>query len=104
MPGPEPNTVWVEEYEGRFLSTFIPYCSWPPGNPGPQIRNRRNRAITIGRRVARGLWKCRWCGEELSFDKRSDTQFCGESCRKKAARERREARCAEPRNSAAAWR
>lgn len=89
MPGPEPGTVWIEEWDGCTFATFVPYSQWPPFGPKPQNRHRRNRALRIGIRISHGTWVCSWCHEELHFDKRADAQYCGERCRKQAARWRR---------------
>lgn len=53
MPGPDPNTVWFEEYEGRLLATYEPYL-WS-GNVG----NRKARAIAILKRLVWHDWFCR---------------------------------------------
>lgn len=92
MSGPEPGTVWVEEWDGTTNAVFIPYATWPPFGPSPQNRHRKMRAIRIARRYHLGDWYCRWCGEDLHFDKRVDAQYCREACRKAAARHRRKQR------------
>lgn len=83
LPGPEPDTLWFEEYDGR-LTAFYHRYFWT-GNIG----NRRARAIAILERIKRQDWNCRWCREELSASKRADTQYCSEGCRKRSARLRR---------------
>lgn len=88
MPGPEPGTVWIEEWDGRLHAMF--QCYFWSGNTG----NRAKRANAMLRRVKQGTWVCRWCGDELPDYLRVDAQSCSEGCRKRAARERRERRAA----------
>lgn len=85
MPAPEPGTVWVEEVEPGYFATFIQRYFWT-GKAG----NRAKRAQAIYQRFRLGDWCCAWCREPLHFDKRADARYCGESCRKKAARRRRD--------------
>lgn len=86
MPGPEAGTIWLER-DGKGYTAQMQAYFWT-GNKG----NRLRRVRAIGRRLIEGSWFCGWCGGELSFDKRADARFCRESCRKKAARQRREGR------------
>jgi hypothetical protein len=83
MPGPEPNAVWIEEgWDGRLTATYEVFL----------ITNRsarKKRALAMLRNVARGGWLCPWCSEPVPHFRRTDARFCGESCRKKAARWRR---------------
>ena len=88
MPGPEPGTVWIEECDGRLVAMME--CYFWTGNVG----NRAKRASTMLRRVKQGTWSCRWCGDDLPDFRRTDAQYCSEGCRKRAARERRNARLA----------
>jgi len=83
MPGPDPDSLWIEEDADRPTVTFQAYF-WT-GNNG----NRRKRAVAMLRRLAHGDWKCRWCSDALPDWRRVDARYCGESCRKKAARWRR---------------
>lgn len=83
MPGPDPEGVYFEEYDGRLIANYFPYF-WS-GNEG----HRRARAIAMLRRMARHDWKCRWCLEPLPEWRRADAQYCREQCRKRAARWRR---------------
>lgn len=84
MAGPHPNTIWIERNDsGGFYAEFERYF-WT-GNAG----NRQARVLAIGRRMMKGTWRCQWCGDDLSQDKRADAQFCREGCRKRAARHRR---------------
>jgi len=55
------------------------------GNNG----NRKARAVAILKRLAQGKWFCRWCGDDLPDHLRADAIYCRESCRKRAARSRR---------------
>jgi hypothetical protein len=86
MPGPEPDTVWIERYEGRIWATFVGY-GWDR-----KARNRERRASTILRRTAARTWCCGWCGNPLPEWRRADAEYCREGCRKRAARARKEAR------------
>lgn len=83
MPGPEPDTVWFEEFEGRLLATFEPYF-WT-GNVG----NRKSRAVAMLKRILLHDWTCLWCGDDLPEWRRADACYCCEGCRKRAARQRR---------------
>jgi hypothetical protein len=86
MPGPEAGAVWAERTDTGYRTTFYRYF-WT-GNEG----NRKARAMALGKRLVQGTWYCRWCGDDLYLDKRADTRYCGEGCRKRAARDRRAAR------------
>ena len=83
MPGPTPHSLWIDEYDGRLIVTFDVY-DWH-GNVG----NRKTRAIKMLRRILRGDWICRWCGDDLPVWRRVDSRYCTEGCRKRAARLRR---------------
>ncbi|RYH10513.1 hypothetical protein EU800_07120 [Tropicimonas sp. IMCC6043] len=83
MPGPDPEALWIDEEADRPTVTYQAYC-WT-GNNG----NRRKRAIAMLRRLARGDWTCRWCGDALPDWRRVDARYCCEGCRKRAARSRR---------------
>ncbi|HVG48194.1 MAG TPA: hypothetical protein VM899_08695 [Rubellimicrobium sp.] len=83
MPAPDPNAVWIEEgWDGRLTATYEVFL----------ITNRaarKARAVAMLRNVQRGGWLCCWCSEPVPHFRRTDARFCGESCRKKAARSRR---------------
>ncbi|AUQ53187.1 hypothetical protein PhaeoP92_00481 [Phaeobacter inhibens] len=83
MPGPTPGSVWIEVVDGRACATFERYL-W-----SDNFMHRLQRATALTRRVSNGSWVCRWCGNELPDFRRTDALYCGESCRKKAARQRR---------------
>jgi hypothetical protein len=83
MPGPEPSAVWIEESQSGRLS--VAYDVFLITNRTA----RKRRALAMLRNVERGGWLCRWCSEPVPLDRRTDARFCGESCRKKAARARR---------------
>ena len=85
MPGPDPRALWIDEDANRPKVCFQAYF-WS-GNNG----NRRKRAIAILRRLLRGDWNCRWCGDPLPDWRRADALYCSEGCRKRAARARRRA-------------
>ncbi len=89
MPGPDPNGVWLKESENG--TRRIVWDSWSHTN----VTARRRRALAVLRNVARGGWLCRWCRSAVPLFRRSDALYCGESCRKKAARQRGR-RAAEP--------
>lgn len=86
MPGPTPGAVWIEMVDGRAYATFEQYL-W-----SNNFTNRMQRARALARRVSQGTWACRWCGDDLPDFRRVDAQYCCESCQKKAARQRRQAR------------
>ena len=90
MPGPDPNRLWIEDDNPRSARVCWQAYDWT-GNNG----NRRKRAMAILRRLHWGTWQCRWCGDTLPDHLRADALYCRESCRKKAARDRREVRRAE---------
>ena len=83
MPTPDPDGLSVEYFEdGRFtVSAEV----WPHGNRRHRIA--RLRAVT--RNLKWGNWTCRWCGEPVPLYRRTDARHCSETCRKRAARERR---------------
>lgn len=87
MPGPEPDTLWIEDHGPLGASVSFASYLWT-GNKG----NRGARAIAILYRLQRRDWHCRWCGVDLPDFKRADATFCRESCRKRAARKRRKQR------------
>lgn len=89
MPGPDPDRLLIEEHNPRFARVCFQAYDWT-GNNG----NRRKRAMAILRRLRWGTWRCRGCGDELPDYVRADALYCGNKCRKKAARERRAARSA----------
>ena len=82
MPGPDPNTLWIEDCGGRLVVNFQAYF-WT-GNVG----NRKARASAILRRVQSGDWHCRWCRDDLPEWRRADALYCCEGCRKRARRKR----------------
>ncbi len=84
MPAPDPNAVWIEESDGYYRVSYEPYL-WTC-----KVGNRKARAEAIMRRMIRGDWRCNWCLDGLPDWRRADVQFCGERCRKRAARARRE--------------
>jgi hypothetical protein len=50
------------------------------------------RAKRILRNLQWGGWLCQWCREPVPLWRRADARFCCEGCRKRAARQRRQAR------------
>lgn len=84
MPGPEAQTIWIEpNRRGGFTAQYHKYLF-----TGEAV-HRKARVVAIVKRMAQRTWCCRRCGDELPIDKRADARFCGEGCRKRAARERR---------------
>jgi len=83
MAGPEPNTIWIELTAMGYRASYQRY--FLTNNEG----NRKARILAIGKRIVQGTWRCKWCGDDLHLDKRADSQFCREGCRKRAARHRR---------------
>lgn len=83
MPAPCPFAIWIEPMHEGSIITFENYrgCISAP--------HRSQRVNTIRKRLAVGNWVCRWCGDPIAIWKRIDTLYCGESCRKKAARKRK---------------
>lgn len=86
MPGPDPNALWIETNANRLSIYFEAYFG--TGNNG----NRQKRAEAMLRRLARGDWFCRWCGDPLPEWRRADARYCCEGCRKRSARQRRKER------------
>lgn len=83
MPGPDPSAISMhEEPDGRLVVTSEMAFF---GNRSARIA----RAIAILRNLQRGGWCCSWCRGPVPLFRRADARFCGESCRKKAARSRR---------------
>lgn len=89
MPGPDPDRFWIEEIDNGYRVCWQAY-DWT-GNNG----NRKARAMAVLQRLRRGTWHCRWCGDFLPDHLRTDALYCGNTCRKRAARVRREARKAQ---------
>lgn len=86
MPGPDPQAIWLDEDgEGRVI---VPAEVFLIGNRAARLR----RARAVLRNILRNDWSCAWCCEPVPLFRRADARFCGEGCRKRAARERRGAR------------
>ena len=83
MPGPEPNTIHFEKYDGQPFTYFVQY-PWPG-----KSRHRNKRASTITARMHNGTWRCNWCWDAVPEWRRADAEYCCEGCRKRAARKRR---------------
>jgi hypothetical protein len=86
MPHPDPNGLDLEENDDG--SWRVTAEVWPHGNR----RHRIARLVAVARNIRHGGWKCCRCGTEIALFKRADARFCGEQCRKAAARWRREIR------------
>jgi hypothetical protein len=86
MPHPDPNGLDIEENDdGTFRITAE---TWAHGNR----RHRIARMLAVARNLRHGGWTCCGCGTKIALYKRADARFCGEQCRKAAARRRREIR------------
>ena len=82
MPAPDPHGITIEERPqgwGVLVETFM-----LSGHT-----QRMSRAKRILRNLAANGWACRWCGEPVPEFRRADACYCGEGCRKRAARSRR---------------
>lgn len=86
MPEPDPEGVWIETDEDGAWRVVSEH--WDHGNR----RHRISRAVRILRQEAWGGWRCWGCGEPMPLFRRADARFCGEGCRKRAARARRRRR------------
>jgi len=84
MPAPVPDAVWIETDENGGVTVCYEKPFW-----GGKPRDRKKRAIAMLRKEARGRWRCDWCREPIPTFRRVDARFCGEGCRKRAARQRR---------------
>ena len=86
MPGPDPDGLGLEEFDGgRFNLTA--YC-FSNGNR----RHRLARMLAVRKRLRWGGWKCLGCGEPVPLYRRADADYCSEGCRKTEARARRQRR------------
>ena len=84
MPGPAPHAIWVETMLGGSLVTFENYFGQR------QSLHREQRSKALSNRLSKNTWQCRWCSSSLPSWKRVDAYYCRESCRKKAARKRKQ--------------
>ncbi len=83
MPGPDPQALWLEE--DAYGRPVVSYEVFLIGNRTA----RKRRAVRVLRNILRDDWLCPWCRGPVPIFRRADARFCGESCRKKAARQRR---------------
>jgi hypothetical protein len=91
MPAPDPNAVWVDDYDpatGRVSVMFETFLVNANLQRVGNLKNRKRRANAIALRVRRDGWRCRWCGWEIDTTRRADANYCREACRKAAARQR----------------
>ena len=82
MPAPDPHGITIEERPhgwGVLVETFM-----LSGRT-----QRMGRARRILRNLAANGWACRWCGGPVPEFRRADAAYCGEGCRKRAARQRK---------------
>jgi len=83
MPHPDPDGLRIEDNPDGSYRVVAEV--WPHGNR----RHRIARMLAVLRRIKHGGWRCWRCGTEVALFKRADARYCGEQCRKAAARERR---------------
>ncbi|MCR9140133.1 MAG: hypothetical protein NXI27_29380 [Alphaproteobacteria bacterium] len=74
--------IWIEDLDPPQVRVTWSVYSWQ--NP---IHVRR-RAEKLARKYVRG-WHCEGCNEVMPVWKRVDATYCSETCRKRAARQRR---------------
>lgn len=83
MPGPDPHGLVLEEWsDGSFTVTAE---IWRYGNS----KHRTSRMLSACRRIRADGWRCPWCVEPVSLYRRADARYCGEDCRRRAARSRK---------------
>lgn len=82
MPAPDPHGITIEERPhgwGVLVDTFL--------------LSGRTQRMARAKRILRNLvangWACRWCNGPVPEFRRADAAYCGEGCRKRAARSRR---------------
>ena len=85
MPARNETLIWLEVCDPP--NVRITYGHYPWQNK-TQIGRRVDR---LCQKYARG-WHCKYCGDLMPVWKRTDAEYCKESCRKLAARKRRVAR------------
>jgi len=83
MPGPAPQSLWIEDGPNGGFSIYFEKYFWT-GKAG----HRAARATTIARRLKAKTWRCLWCRDDLPAWRRADAQYCCDGCRKRAARAR----------------
>ena len=88
MPGPGPDTLWIDDTEPQRLRVTFTNDLWA-GNGG----NRQASVIAILMRLRRRDWFCRWRGDPLQDHRRANAKYCREGCRKRAARRRKGPTC-----------
>jgi RNA polymerase-binding transcription factor DksA len=86
IPGPERDGIEIEEFEGGAFRVYGEV--WLNDNQ----RHRAARMRRIASNLRRNGWRCEACGDPVPTYRRADARYCGEWCRKKVARRRREAR------------
>lgn len=82
MPAPDPYGITIEAQDGRWgvlVETFML-------SGRTQRMARANRILT---NLHRDGWACRGCGCPVPAYRRADARYCGDGCRKGAARNRR---------------
>ena len=85
---PEPEIDGIETFEPVESRWRIRAYIERHGNK----RHRLARMHAILANLRRNDWRCIWCGAKIAMYKRADAVFCGEGCRKRAARLTRKAR------------
>lgn len=83
MPAPDPHAISVEYSESGRVSVFAEV--FLIGNRKARVQ----RAIAIQRKLRFDDWPCWHCNGPVPLFRRADARYCGEGCRKRAARARR---------------
>lgn len=85
MPRHDETLIWIEEINPPHIRMSFSHYSWQ------NVTQIRRRTIRLARKYTLG-WHCSYCGDLMPVWKRVDAAYCKESCRKLAARKRRERR------------
>lgn len=88
----DPATIWIEDFDPPHVT--LQWSCFPWQN----ATRIRRKAQAMARLYARG-WHCLHCGRLMPESKRIDATYCRESCRKIAARHRRQGLNKETRNN-----
>ncbi len=76
--------IWIEECDPPYVSLTFSSYSWQ------NATLVKRRAQHLAAKYSKG-WHCLYCRDLMSVWKRRDATYCCESCRKMAARARRNA-------------
>ncbi len=83
MAGPDPDGMKLGDADPGSISVLVQ--TFMSGNRTARMA----RAKRILGNLCRGGWLCYSCREPVPLWRRADARFCGEGCRKAAARQRR---------------